>query len=141
MVCYSRVGGSIPLVWSYFAEFQSKSRRGRLLCAIATFWMVGNITVAGLAWGIIPIEGLGTDPGADGFKYNTWRIFVALCGIPPFLVTIALAFLPESPKYLLSKGMEAEALRVFQNIFKQNTGRNKSEFPVCFVIVELVVNL
>ena len=44
----SRVGGSIPLVWSYFAEFQCKERRGRMLSALATFWMIGNITVAGI---------------------------------------------------------------------------------------------
>jgi len=42
------VGGSIPLVWSYFAEFQCKERRGRMLSALATFWMIGNITVAGI---------------------------------------------------------------------------------------------
>ena len=37
---------------------------------------------------------------------------MAVCGIPAFLVTIALAFLPESPKYLISKGKEVEALKV-----------------------------
>ena len=37
---------------------------------------------------------------------------MAVCGIAAFLVTIALAFLPESPKYLISKGKEVEALKV-----------------------------
>ena len=37
---------------------------------------------------------------------------MAICGIPALLVTIALAFLPESPKYLISKGKEVEALKV-----------------------------
>ena len=46
---------------------------------------------------------------------------MAVCGIPAFLVTIALAFLPESPKYLISKGKEVEALKVifFQNYKKE----------------------
>lgn len=119
------VGGSIPLVWSYFAEFQCKSRRGRMLSALATFWMIGNISVAGLAWAVIPYE-IGTNNGE--FLFNSWRIFVAICGIPAFLVTLALCFMPESPKFLLSKGREQDALKVFALIYKQNTGN--AHFPI-----------
>ena len=50
------VGGSIPLVWTYFVEFQPRARRGAMVSALATFWMVGNITVAALAWIIIPTQ-------------------------------------------------------------------------------------
>ncbi len=42
-----RVGGSIPIVWAYFGEFQPKEKRGSMLSWLATFWMVGNVTVAG----------------------------------------------------------------------------------------------
>jgi len=129
------VGGSIPLVWTYFGEFQSKSRRGRMLSALAAFWMIGNITVAALAWAIIPYQ-LGTDPNADGFKFNSWRIFVTVCGIPAVLVTIALVFLPESPKFLLSIGRETDALKVFRKIFMQNTGRHASDYPINHIKVE-----
>jgi len=131
----SRVGGSIPLVWSYFAEFQCKERRGRMLSALATFWMIGNITVAGIAWAIIPLDEIGLNP-EEGFKFNSWRIFVAVCGIPAFLVTIALAFLPESPKYLISKGKEVEALKVFRQVYMQNTGLYASDYPVSYVKVD-----
>jgi VNT family MFS transporter (synaptic vesicle glycoprotein 2) len=41
------VGGSIPLVWTYFAEFQPKAMRGAMISALATFWMIGNVSVAG----------------------------------------------------------------------------------------------
>lgn len=131
---YSRVGGSIPLVWSYFAEFQNKRVRGRMLSALATFWMVGNITVAAIAWAVIPNE-IGWNP-EEGFKYNSWRIFVAICALPAGIVTIALMFMPESPKYLLAKGREYEALKVFQSIFAKNTGADPSEYPILHVRVE-----
>ena len=65
------VGGSIPVVWSYYAEFQPSSRRGAALSVLASFWMVGNLTVAGLAWAVIPSHLGWTDPGA--FQYNSWR--------------------------------------------------------------------
>ena len=37
------VGGSIPVVWSYFAEFQIARNRGTMLSLLACSWMVGNI--------------------------------------------------------------------------------------------------
>lgn len=43
----SRIGGSIPVTWSYYAEFQPKSKRGAMLSFLASFWMVGNLLVAG----------------------------------------------------------------------------------------------
>ena len=47
---------------------------------------IGNVTVAALAWAIIPYQ-LGTANDAE-FKFNSWRIFVTVCGIPAVLVTI-----------------------------------------------------
>lgn len=48
------LGGSGPVIWSYFAEFQPKSRRGSMLSFMAAFWTIGNLFVAGLAWLVIP---------------------------------------------------------------------------------------
>lgn len=42
------------MIWSYFAEFQPKSKRGAMLSFMAAFWTLGNLFVAGLAWVIIP---------------------------------------------------------------------------------------
>ena len=123
------VGGSIPVVWSYFAEFQPSPRRGAALSFLASFWMVGNLTVAGLAWVVIPRDIGWTDP-EEGFLYNSWRIFVALSAMPSLLVAVALVFLPESPKFLLVKGREAEALTVLRMMFAANTGLTRSEYPV-----------
>ena len=41
------VGGSIPVIFSYFTEFLPKYRRGTMISALATFWMMGNIIAAG----------------------------------------------------------------------------------------------
>ena len=81
------VGGSIPVVWTYYAEFQPSARRGEALSILASFWMIGrlisqvlsphlmlttgNLTVAGCAWLIIPNK-LGWDDPAH-FQYNSWR--------------------------------------------------------------------
>ena len=40
-------GGSLPVCFSYFSEFQPNHRRGAMISALATFWMAGNIVAAG----------------------------------------------------------------------------------------------
>lgn len=35
------------MIFSYFTEFQPKDRRGKMISALATFWMFGNIIAAG----------------------------------------------------------------------------------------------
>jgi MFS family permease len=44
---YRSLGGSGPVIWSYFAEFQPKSKRGSMLSFMAAFWTLGNLFVAG----------------------------------------------------------------------------------------------
>lgn len=35
------------MIFSYFTEFLPKHRRGAMISALATFWMMGNIIAAG----------------------------------------------------------------------------------------------
>jgi len=130
------VGGSIPVVWTYFAEFQPSARRGAALSLLASFWMVGNITVAGLAWAIIPSNIGWSDPA--GFQYNSWRIFVAVSALPSLLVAVALVFMPDSPRFLLCKGREDETLGVLRRIYFTNTGKDRASYPVTSLQVERV---
>lgn len=122
------LGGSGPVIWSYFAEFQPKVKRGSMLSFMAAFWTLGNLFVASLAWLIIP-SGIGYK-SAGGFLYNSWRIFLLVCSIPSFVVAILLYFLPESPKFLLSQGKHDEAMAVFHRIYTVNTGRPADTYPV-----------
>ncbi|CAH1153588.1 unnamed protein product [Phaedon cochleariae] len=127
------LGGSGPVIWSYFAEFQPKSKRGSMLSFMAAFWTLGNLFVAGLAWLIIPSE--------IGFKnqyfvYNSWRIFLLICSFPSFIVAALLCFLPESPKFLLSQGRSEEAITIFRYIYHVNTGNDADDYPVKHLIYE-----
>jgi len=131
------LGGSGPVIWSYFAEFQPKSKRGSMLSFMAAFWTLGNLFVAGLAWIVIP-SGIGYTGTA--FVYNSWRIFLLICAIPSFLVAIFLIFLPESPKFLLTCGKSDEALEIFRKIYQINTGKDKNEYPVKHLILETTMS-
>lgn len=121
------------MIWSYFAEFQPKAKRGSMLSFMAAFWTFGNLFVAGLAWLIIP-TGIGFV--TPYFVYNSWRIFLLVCAAPSFLVAGLLFYLPESPKFLLSQGRIDEALSIFRGIFVTNTGKPREEYPVKEIIID-----
>lgn len=129
------VGGSIPVVWTYFGEFQPAQRRGAALSVLASFWMVGNVAVAGLAWAVIPHDLGWSDPAH--FQYNSWRIFVALSALPSLFVAIALMWLPDSPRFLLTKGREEKALTVLRYMYTSNGGR-PGGYPVESLVGERV---
>ena len=46
-VCFFSVGGSLPVIFAYYTEFQAKKNRGSMVSMLATFWMSGNIVCAG----------------------------------------------------------------------------------------------
>ncbi|XP_016397546.1 synaptic vesicle glycoprotein 2C-like [Sinocyclocheilus rhinocerous] len=51
------IGGAVPIVFSYFAEFLSREKRGEHLSWLCMFWMVGGIYASAMAWAIIPHYG------------------------------------------------------------------------------------
>ncbi|XP_070536899.1 synaptic vesicle glycoprotein 2C-like isoform X2 [Ptychodera flava] len=122
------VGGSMPVIFSYFCEFLPKNRRGAMLTLISMFWILGNIITAGLAWAIIPRH---FGYFSDTFTYDSWRIFVAVCTIPSFTSSFTFVFLPESPKFLLENGEETVALSVLRKMYiLNNRSKQKADFPV-----------
>uniref|UniRef100_A0A8B9KPK5 Synaptic vesicle glycoprotein 2B n=1 Tax=Astyanax mexicanus TaxID=7994 RepID=A0A8B9KPK5_ASTMX len=132
------VGGSIPVIFSYFSEFQPKMRRGAMISALATFWMAGNILAAGAAWLVIPRTFLHVDLG--WLDFQSWRVFVVLCSIPS--LTSAFIFrlaMPESPRFLMEAGMEKEALAVFQQMYRLNHRGSRKPFPGLSPIRQLFI--
>lgn len=69
----SRIGGSIPIVFSYFSEFLAQEKRGEHLSWLCMFWMIGGVYAAAMAWAIIPHY--GEQPPREG----------TLDCLPPFL--------------------------------------------------------
>ena len=98
-VCYHRVGGSIPVIFSYFSEFFSKKRRGPFIIILSMFWTVGQVYTALLAWLVIPRGCIKFH--LFGLEFHNWRVFAMLCTIPSLSSALFLFLLPESPSFLL----------------------------------------
>ncbi|XP_042897934.2 synaptic vesicle glycoprotein 2C-like [Parasteatoda tepidariorum] len=110
------VGGSLPIVFTYYSEFLTKRNRGRHLSWLLTFWGIGGLYTAFMAWLMI------AEPDADGLgsRLSSWRVFLVVCATPALLTVFGLFFLPESPRYLLECGRDVEAMYVYQKVFRIN---------------------
>ncbi|XP_059478880.1 synaptic vesicle glycoprotein 2A-like [Neocloeon triangulifer] len=117
------------LLYVYAGEFCNNVERPRAVLVAACLGAAGVICLPGFAWLVIPQPWIIEFPGLP--LITSWRIFLGVCSIPSFTAAFyMLFFLPESPKYLLSRGREKEALEVCKTIFHINTGKPKSEYQV-----------
>ncbi len=103
------VGGTLPVDFTVFSEYLPKKNRGRYLVLLESFWAVGTIVVAGLAWLILPRAPI-----------VGWRVLLAVSAVPGAIVYFIRRHIPESPRYLLIEGREAEAREVLQQVAREN---------------------
>lgn len=61
--------------------------------------------------------------------YKPWRLFMFVCAIPSIISFLALIILPESPKFELSQGRQAETIQILEKINRWNNG-GKAAVPL-----------
>ncbi|KAJ3593534.1 hypothetical protein NHX12_005868 [Muraenolepis orangiensis] len=74
------IGGSIPIVYTYFTDFLQIEKRGEHLS-----W---------LCWGFA----IGTE-----VQFHGWRAYILVCTFPAIAALVGVVFMPESPRYLLER--------------------------------------
>ncbi|KAM7489841.1 hypothetical protein LguiB_027325 [Lonicera macranthoides] len=97
---------------SWFLEFVPTPNRGTWMIIFSTFWTLGTISEAALAWIIMPTLG--------------WRWLLVLSSVPSFIVLVFYAIIPESPRYLCMKGRTSEAHQILQ----KGSILNQKELPL-----------
>ncbi|KAH7357667.1 major facilitator superfamily domain-containing protein [Pyrenochaeta sp. MPI-SDFR-AT-0127] len=116
------VGGNLPVDGALFLEFLPQTS-GNLLTLLSVFWPVGNLIASLLAWAYIP--NFSCVPGAKCNKADNmgWRYLILTLGAITFAMFICRFFffhLYESPKFLLSRGRQAEAVATVYGIATYN---------------------
>jgi len=121
------VGGSIPVTFTYAAEFVPKEKRGMYLAMLAVSWPFAATMTALFAYAIIP----NVSPQHLGsVTVESWRLFLIPCCVPAFAASLVFhQFVDHSPKWLIyTKHNYREASRVLIKIFNINNDGNSNRF-------------
>mmetsp|Transcript_3229 Transcript_3229/g.4550 ORF Transcript_3229/g.4550 Transcript_3229/m.4550 type:complete len:522 (-) Transcript_3229:56-1621(-) len=90
--------GGFTIPFDLLAEFIPTTHRAKFLMGLALFWSFGTAFVSTMAWALIATQG--------------WRVLVAVCSLPVGVAVLTGYFLPESPRWLLSKHNKNDAKKI-----------------------------
>ncbi|XP_055584683.1 synaptic vesicle glycoprotein 2C-like [Uranotaenia lowii] len=130
--------GPFAVLMAYLSEFHSLEHRSRVMIMVGIFYSIANILLPSLAWVIIP-QNWDFMLFGGNFVIHSWQIFLAVSCVPSLLSGILVLFLPESPKFLMSKGHNERALEVFRTLYALNSGRSRHEYPIKELVNELML--
>lgn len=115
------VAGIQASVFSYVSEFHSKKTMLRAVSLVASFMPMAFIILPLIArflftkkWKLFIF----------GWNISVWRIYLLAGNTLNFLVLILVLLLPESPKFLVSVGRKADAMKVLKLIYATNTSKS-----------------
>ncbi|MBN3295008.1 SV2A protein, partial [Amia calva] len=115
------IGGSIPIVFSYYSEFLAQEKRGEHLSWLCMFWMIGGIYASAMAWAIIPHYVGQTDVFQEdrrGNKPSFSSIYIDLWRFPS--VCLSVPFFSKSPFEYVFNGKHDEAWMILKQVHDTN---------------------
>lgn len=119
--------GGLTVPFDILVEFIPTASRGKYMLLIEYYWTLGSMMVPVIAYFTIEL-------------YHSWQWFVVVCAIPSFLSLVTgVYFVPESPRWLVLKGRNDEALAILREAATMN-GQDSNELfpPGCVIISEKV---
>lgn len=94
------------------------------------------ITLPLLAWLVINQTWHLYIPFLD-LMFRPWRLFLVVCGLPSLISGVALFYVPESPKFVLSQGRQEETIAILQSVYRSNVGAKAEPLVIPSIIEEL----
>ncbi|KAJ4158567.1 uncharacterized protein LMH87_009086 [Akanthomyces muscarius] len=117
------VGGNLPVDSAIFLEFLPQSHQ-YLLTVLSLDWAVAQVVCNLIAWPLLGNLTCPQDATVCRRKDNMgWRYFLIAVGgltLLMFLARFLLFKLHESPKYLIGKGRDEDAVRVVHEVARIN---------------------
>src|SRR3712207_4549224 len=119
------VGAASVLSPAYISEVAPASIRGRMTTVQQIMIITGLTAAFVVNWYLARAAGESTAPYWAGLE--AWRWMYLMQAFPAAIFLIALLFIPESPRYLVSKGRDEQASKVLTDLFGAEVARAKLE--------------
>jgi len=116
------VGGNLPVDSAIFLEFLPGSHQ-YLLTILSVDWAIALVIATLVAWPLLGNLTCQEDTVCRRSENMGWRYFViAMGGISmiEFFIRFALFTIYESPKYLMGKGRDEDAVRIVHEVARRN---------------------
>lgn len=116
------VGGNLPVDSAIFLEFLPASHQW-LLTVLSIDWALAQLFASLIAWPLIGNLTCNDDQGCTKPHNMGWRYFmIVMGGVAMIMFVIRFVFFNifESPKYLMGKGRDEEAVRVVHEVARIN---------------------
>ncbi|KAL1857587.1 hypothetical protein Daus18300_010227 [Diaporthe australafricana] len=116
-------GGNVPVDSIIFLEFIPQERQW-MLTSLSAWWNLGQVIVSLLAWVFLANYACDSSEAPCPARSNMgWRYVMITLGalaIAFALIRIFAFKMPESPRYLLSRGRDAEAVEAVNYVARYN---------------------
>lgn len=99
------LGGELPVAATLVSECAPSRVRGRFIVLLESFWGLGWIAAACIAYFFIPLYG--------------WRMAFLIGALPALYVCLIRMHMPESVRYLLAHGRVGEARQIVVSLERQ----------------------
>ena len=96
------LGGELPVAATLVSEYAPAHLRGRFIVLLESFWAVGWLAAALLSYFFLPVFG--------------WKAAFLIGSLPALYVFLIRLHMPESVRYLISKGKVEEAEKIIVNL-------------------------
>ncbi|XP_072949835.1 uncharacterized protein [Epargyreus clarus] len=113
------------LGFAYVGEMTPRKRRD-----FAVVTCNGILTLSAALSPIIAWAVLSYDWQLGHITLQPWRVLTAVYALPLLVTTVWMTQANESPKFLMAKGKQDQALKVLREIYAVNTGMAKESFCV-----------
>ena len=96
------LGGELPVAATLVSEYAPAHLRGRFIVLLESFWAVGWLAAALLSYFFLPVFG--------------WKAAFLIGSLPALYVFLIRLHMPESVRYLISKGKVDEAEKIIVDL-------------------------
>lgn len=134
------ISGLAANTYAYLGEFHCNKNRARQLNFCGVFLALALTFCPALGWIILkarPVNSTFMILPFLNIEYSFWRLFLLICSSLPFMITISLYLLPESPKFLLLQQEHDKVLRILHKIYKLNS--RSHVYPVSKIELDEII--